>query len=391
MIAHEERLAAAGSRLDRRLQGHSMCVCAGAGGVGKTTISAALALGLAAAGQRVVVITIDPARRLATALGLAELGGEPRRIDLAGVRVEGLADAGTPMGTEAGEPRGELWAMMLDPKETFDELVGRLAPDERAREEVLANHIYRELSSAVAGSQEFTAIAKLYELHTEGRFDMIVLDTPPARETLDVLSAPERISEFLEGRALRAFLAPDGVTARLLGRGTGMLFAAVGRVTGIEVLEDLSAFFRALGGMLEGFHEQVVAVASLLRDPGSAFLIVTTPERGATREAKVFAAHLDRAGIARAGLIVNRVHTDGLGGVAPDRARALLAQHFEDRMARRVADNLADFDALQTRDRASVAELGDALRETAPILVAELESDVQDLAGLARIATRLFA
>lgn len=385
MMAHEERLATAGSRLAGRLRRQSMCVCAGAGGVGKTTISAALALGLAAAGQRVVVITIDPARRLATALGLAELGGEPRRIDLAGLTVGGDLASG------AGEPQGELWAMMLDPKETFDELIGKLAPDERARAEVLSNHIYRELSSAVAGSQEFTAIAKLYELHTEGRFDMIVLDTPPARETLDVLSAPERISEFLEGRALRAFLAPDGLAARLLGRGTGMVFAAVGRLTGIDLLADLSAFFRALGGMLEGFHEQVVAVAGLLRDPGTAFLIVTTPERGPAREARVFASHLDRAGIGRAGLIVNRVHTDGLGGIPAARARALLAEHLDERLAGRVARNLADLDALTRRDRASVAELGDALGETAPILVGELESDVQDLAGLARIASRLFA
>jgi anion-transporting ArsA/GET3 family ATPase len=154
-------------KLEKRLAGKSVCVCAGPGGVGKTTTAAALALGLAQRGQRVAVVTIDPARRLASALGIEELGNEPRRIDPALLAAHGI------------ECKGELWATMLDAKGTFDELIARLAPSERAREEALTNRIYQEISSAVAGTQEFSAIAKLYELHSEGGFDTIVLDTPP--------------------------------------------------------------------------------------------------------------------------------------------------------------------------------------------------------------------
>jgi anion-transporting ArsA/GET3 family ATPase len=173
-----------------RLEGVDVCVCVGPGGVGKTTVSAAVGWGLAARGGKVVVVSIDPARRLAAALGLDELPGEPHRIAPAELARHGVS------------PPGELWAMVLDPKRTFDGLVGRLAPDEDARERVLANRIYRELSSAVAGSQEFTAVAKLYELHREGGWDTIVLDTPPSRNALDFLDAPERLTRFLEGRAL---------------------------------------------------------------------------------------------------------------------------------------------------------------------------------------------
>ena len=174
--------------LGERLREKSVLVCVGAGGVGKTTTSAALALGLAQQGQQVAVVTIDPARRLASALGLAELPSEPRRIDPAL-----LAEQGVPAG-------GELWAMMLDAKRTFDELITRLAPDEQAREEILANPVYRELSTAVAGSHELSAIAKLYELHEEHDFDVIVLDTPPSRNALDFLDAPNRLLGFLDGQ-----------------------------------------------------------------------------------------------------------------------------------------------------------------------------------------------
>ena len=199
------------------LEGKRICICGGSGGVGKTTTSAAIAAGMAARGLRVAVVTIDPARRLATALGLEELGNEPRRIDAAP-----FAAAGLPI-------EGELWAMMLDAKRTFDELIERLAPDAKTRDEVLANRIYQELSTAVAGSQEFTAMAKLYELDQEHDFDLIVLDTPPSRNALDFLDAPDRLTHFFEGRALQVFLRPAGLAARLVGRGTGLVFGVLRR------------------------------------------------------------------------------------------------------------------------------------------------------------------
>src|SRR3712207_2739761 len=229
-----------------RLEGKRVLICAGSGGVGKTTCSAALALGLAARGQRVAVVTIDPARRLADALGLEELGNEPRLVD-----PERFAGHGI-------ELRGELWAMMLDAKATFDELIERLAPDESTRDEVLANRIYQELSSAVAGSQEFTAVAKLYDLTQSDRFDVVVLDTPPSRNALDFLDAPDRLTNFFEGRALRVFLAPTGFAAKVMGRGTGVVFSVLKRITGVDLLRDLSVFFRALGGVIDGDRKSVV-------------------------------------------------------------------------------------------------------------------------------------
>src|SRR5215468_8477252 len=173
------------------LAGKRVCVCGGSGGVGKTTTSAAIALGLAAEGAKVAVVTIDPAKRLANALGLAELQNEPRRVAARRLAGHGL------------KVKGELWAMMLDPKRTFDELIERIAPSPERAQEIKANRVYRELSTAVSGSQEFTAIAKLYDLDQEGKFDMLVLDTPPSRNALDFLDAPGRLTSFLEGRAMK--------------------------------------------------------------------------------------------------------------------------------------------------------------------------------------------
>ena len=181
------------SPLATRLSGKRVVICAGAGGVGKTTVSAAVALGLAAQGRRVAVVTIDPARRLAEALGLDELGNQPQRVDPARFDGSGLA------------VDGELFAMMLDVKRTFDELIARLAPNAFTRQEILANPIYRHLSAAVAGSQEYTAIAKLFEIERERDYEVIVLDTPPSRNAIDFLEAPGRLIGFLEGRALKAF------------------------------------------------------------------------------------------------------------------------------------------------------------------------------------------
>src|SRR4051795_12025344 len=240
--------------LTERLSGKRVVICAGSGGVGKTTCSAAIALGLAARGERVAVVTIDPAKRLADALGVEELGNEPHLVDPARFAGHGI------------EVHGELWAMMLDAKRTFDELIDRLAPDRRTRDDVLGNRIYQQLSTAVAGSQEFTAVAKLYELDRSGRFDTIVLDTPPSRNALDFLDAPDRLTHFFEGRALRVFLAPTGLAARGMGRSTGVVFGLLKRLTGVDLLEDLGVFFRALGGLIDGFRERAEGVKALLAD-----------------------------------------------------------------------------------------------------------------------------
>src|SRR3712207_6193149 len=235
------------------LDGKRIVICAGSGGVGKTTTSAALAMGMAAQGLRVAVVTIDPAKRLANALGMAELGNEPHLVDPSRFAPHGV------------EMEGELWAMMPDAKRTFDEVIERLAPDAATRDEILANRIYQQLSSAIAGSQEFTAIAKLYELDQEGGYDLLVLDTPPSRNALDFLDAPGRLTGFFQGRAIKMFLRPTG----LLGRGTGVVFGLIERLTGVDLLHDLSVFFRALSGMIDGFTERAARVGALLSDPGT--------------------------------------------------------------------------------------------------------------------------
>ena len=366
-------------QLAKRLQGKRVVVCLGAGGVGKTTTSAALGFGLAARGAKVAVVTIDPARRLAAALGLGELSGEPRRIDPQLLAEQGVA-----------EP-GELWAMALDVKRTFDDVIARLAPDEGSREEILANPVYRELSSAVSGVQELGAVTKLYELSTEHEFDVIVLDTPPSRNALDFLRAPENMLHFLEGRALKVFLAPGGLAARFLGRSTGLVFAIFARVTGVDMLGELSTFFKSLSGVIDGFGERIRGVAELLRDPETSFLIVTSPEHEPAREALFLAEQLRGERMKCDATIVNRVHLHGLDGHSTAEVEALLAGELGEALARRTAGNLADFDVLVRRDRDTIARLRRELDEPNPVIVPHLDEEIQDLAGLARIADHLFA
>ena len=354
-----------------------VCICVGAGGVGKTTIAAALAVALAARGRRVAVVTIDPAPRLAGALGVRELASEPSPIDLSSLAGSGV------------DPRGKLWALRLDPKRTLDDLVARLAGDERARAEILANRIYRELSSALAGAQELSAVAKLYELHNEHEFDVVVLDTPPAANAVDFLNAPRRLLAFLEGRALKVFLAPGGLAARVFGRSTGIAFAIFARISGVDLFADLSTFFRSLGGVIDGFRERTRAVAALLADPGTTFVVVTTPETEPARQAVLLARELASKRMRRGAIVFNRVQEWGLQGRAPAEVRAALAPRVGARLAARAADNLADFDVLATRDRETIAEVGAQLGVDGVRCVQHFNEDVRDLATLARVGDGL--
>jgi anion-transporting ArsA/GET3 family ATPase len=356
------------------LQGKRIVVCAGSGGVGKTTTAAALAMGMAERGLRVAVVTIDPAKRLADSLGLEELGNEPRLVDperfaAHGVRIE-----------------GELWALMLDAKRTFDALIERLAPDARTRDEVLGNRIYQQLSSAIAGSQEFTAIAKLYELDQEGDYDLLVLDTPPSRNALDFLDAPARLAGFFHGRAIRMFLRPAGLGGRIIGRGTGVVFSLLQRVTGVDLLHDLSVFFRALGGMIDGFVERARRVGALLEDPGTTFVIITSPRHDPSEEAIYFHRKLRDAGMPFGGLVVNRLHT--APGVDGDGA---LPEELGDALAARVRASASEVGALAALDQANLAHLLDELGSPPTIVVPELDGDVHDVEGLAQVRAHLFA
>ena len=293
------------ARCEAAAQGRRVVICAGSGGVGKTTTSAALAMGLAAAGQRVAVVTIDPAKRLANSLGLAELDNEPRLVAPDRFAGHGI------------EMHGELWAMQLDAKQTFDELVAGLSPDDAARDDVLANRIYQQLSSAVAGSQEFTAVAKLYELDRSGRFDVLVLDTPPSRNALDFLDAPDRLTGFLEGRALKVFLAPTGLAAKVAAAGTSVVFGVLRRLTGVDLLNDLSVFFRSLSGMIDGFKERAEGVKALLGRPRDDVPHRQLARARGGRGGDLLPRQAREHGMPFGGLVVNRVHAlDGAAGDA---------------------------------------------------------------------------
>ncbi|MDQ3932201.1 MAG: AAA family ATPase, partial [Actinomycetota bacterium] len=266
-------------------------LCTGAGGVGKTTSAAALALAAAQLGRRTLVLTIDPARRLAQSLGIDALDNTPRRVH--GVN-------------------GELWAMTLDMKRTFDEVVDEHAATPERASAIKSNRIYQTLSSSLSGTQEYMAMEKLHELHLTGDWELLVIDTPPTRNALDFLEAPRRMTDFLEGRLLRALLLPGmaagkGLT-RLVGFGTQTFMRVAGRVTGMELLEDLADFFRNFEGMYEGFKERAEEVRALLGEPDSRFVVVATPQPPPLREAHFFLERLQQEGLHTAGMVVNRVH-----------------------------------------------------------------------------------
>jgi anion-transporting ArsA/GET3 family ATPase len=360
------------------LDGKRICVCGGSGGVGKTTTSAAIALGMAAEGAKVAVVTIDPARRLANALGLDKLENEPRRVE-----PERLAGE--------IEVKGELWAMMLDPKRTFDELIDRVAADPERAEEIKANRVYRELSTAVSGSQEFTAVAKLYELDRDGDFDLLVLDTPPSRNALDFLEAPGRLNSFLEGRALKAFIRPTGVGMRILGRGAAPFMGALRRVTGVDLLSDLSTFFGLIADMAGDFSERAAQVEKLLRADTTAFLLVTSAQRASIEEAIWFRRTLGETGLPFAGVIVNRVHHDLLGDAEAGDVAAELGDALDPELAARVAETFAEYHALARRDEVGVRRLERELDGSPLLLVPHLDQDVHDVDGLLRVHRFLFA
>ena len=361
------------------LEGKRVCVCAGAGGVGKTTTSAVVALGMAARGLRVAVVTIDPARRLANALGLEELENEPRLVSPDRLESHGI------------DVQGELWAMMLDPKRTFDELIDRLSSTPERAAEVKANRVYQELSTAVSGSQEFTAVSKLYELTQEADFDLIVLDTPPSRSAMDFFDAPGRLTSFLEGRALKAFLRPTGLGMRVLGMGAAPLLGGLRRITGIDLIADLSTFFGLLGDMTENFSARAREVDSLLHAPETAFLLVTSAQRAPIEESIWFRRTLQSSGLPFAGVVVNRFHHDLGESGGRDQLLGGLSEHLEEPLAEEVVQNWSDYHVLAARDAANVARLTTELDGEPLLLVPQLDDDVHDVTGLVRVHRYLFA
>ncbi|MCR4514816.1 ArsA family ATPase [Aeromicrobium sp. 50.2.37] len=362
---------------DRTVQ---IIVCCGSGGVGKTTTSAALALRAAEQGRRVCVLTIDPARRLAQAMGLTELDNTPRPV----------ADVDTSAG-------GSLDAMMLDMKRTFDEVVEAHATAEKAQQ-ILTNPFYVALSSSFAGTQEYMAMEKLGQLHAAASddpevpdWDLIVVDTPPSRSALDFLDAPERLSSLLDGRFIKLLLAPAKGPARLLSAGFGIVTSALNKVLGAQVLSDVQTFVAAFDTLFGGFRQRAEATYSLLQADGTAFLVVAAPEPDAMREAAYFVERLAQEDMPLAGLVVNRVHERAPGGLtAADaesgagRLRETGTGAYDEAMAE-LLDVHADRERVAAREEKVQRRFTGSHPRVPTVPVAALPTDVHDLDGLRRI------
>jgi anion-transporting ArsA/GET3 family ATPase len=338
----------------------SIIICCGSGGAGKTTSSAAVALAGALAGRKACVVTIDPARRLADALGIGELSNEPKRI--------------------AGQWPGELSAVMLDAKRTFDDLVERYSADQEQADRILNNRLYRNLTSALSGTQEYMAAEKLYELNASGDFDLVVVDTPPTRNALDFLDAPGRLTRFLENRVFRLLLMPTRASLKALTMATQALLRTISKVAGSEIVEDAMAFFRAFDGMEAGFRDRARGVEALLADPGTAVVLVAAPRRDSVAEAGFFADRLAEAHQPVAALIVNRLHPDFRAGEAGMDAGAGVTAGAETAHGGRDDDAaLLDGDDGETES----PEGGQITKKAAALALAGLRQNLADLQGLA--------
>jgi anion-transporting ArsA/GET3 family ATPase len=352
----------------------SIIICCGSGGVGKTTTSAAIALEAARLGRKACVVTIDPARRLANSLGVDELSNSPTLIE--------------------GDWSGELHALMLDPKSTFDDLVTRYADTESQAEDIRVNRIYRNLTGTLSGTQEYMAMEKLYELVEEGGFDVIVVDTPPSRNALDFLDAPRRLTHFLENRVFKALMAPTRVGLKFMGVAAQALLRTIAKVAGADIVHDAVAFFQAFEGMEEGFRQRAGRVRELLVQPTTAFVLVASPRPDSVDEAVHFSGKLAESGMSATALVVNRVQPrfasdEQLGELTPfvDRSPS---HDGPDSDLSDLVENLAGYTRASDREEAAFASL---VAEVAPAPVYRvplLNTDVHDLAGLADVADLLF-
>jgi anion-transporting ArsA/GET3 family ATPase len=371
------------------LDRHRIICCVGSGGVGKTTTAAALALRAAMDGKRALVLTIDPARRLANSLGLKELGNEETRIDASLFAQAGLI------------PRGEMWAMMLDLKRTWDELVKVQAKSPQQAEAILGNQLYQTLSTAMAGSLEYMAMEKVYEVHNSRRFDVVVLDTPPTSNALDFLHAASRILDVLDNNAMKMVLGPmlkaGKFGFKLLAAPSGLVLRTLARFTGSAFLRDLTGFMMAFEGMYEGFKERALEVKALLKSREAAFVLVTSANPLTIQEALYFHQALQADGIATAAVVVNRVQRDPRRHGGPDNPAAIeealrLAQIKDEgspRLSERLCQTLTDQATLADLDRREVERLRATLRGVPLFSVPRLRKDVHDLAGLWQIDSYL--
>jgi anion-transporting ArsA/GET3 family ATPase len=363
-------------------RGIKILVCTGAGGVGKTTTAAALALRAAEHGRQVCVLTIDPAKRLAQALGLTSLDNTPREV----------------VGIHAPEGTGSLHAMMLDMKRTFDEVVESHADPERAKQ-ILENPFYQALSSSFAGTQEYMAMEKLGQLSAradlEGTWDLIIVDTPPSRSALDFLDAPARLGSFLDGKFIRILTAPARSAGRGIGKlaamGFGIFTGVLNKILGTQVLTDVGTFVSAIDTTFGGFRERADKTYALLKEPSSRFVVIAAPEPDALREAAYFVERLKTDSMPLAGLVLNRVQYLDAPELSADRAR--VAAQALDSEGRELTAALLGIHAnrqAQAERQHHLAERFTAAHPTVPIaMMPAMAEDIHDLAGLRAIGDRL--
>jgi anion-transporting ArsA/GET3 family ATPase len=379
--------------LDGLLASKEIVVACGPGGVGKTTTAAAAAAMAAAhLGGKVLVLTVDPARRLADALGLEGIGNTERRVP-----DETFVDAGV-------KPMGQLWAAMLDTKESWDSLIRLHAPDERTRDEILANPLYRDISGRFVQSHDYIAMERLFEIHADGKYDLIVVDTPPTRNALDFLDAPERMAEFFSSRLLRWLIVP--YRSRLVNFASKPFYQVADRILGTQFLEDVAQFFILFQSMYDGFVERARAVHRLMADRRTSFVVVSTLEAVPLREAEFFAQSLADRRLHLGAIVLNKV----LPGYLRDPRGAAVAEQLRDR-----ADELAEVLAPDVRHgdvtqvRRVLAEVGRSYLDYRVVAQREAEqqaelasvpevlvsvpyfdTDVYDLAGLLRLGAELW-
>ena len=358
-------------------------VCAGSGGVGKTTTSAAVGLRAAVEGKKVAVLTIDPAKRLASSLGLKELSNSPTKVP--------------PRKFESADlkPKGELWAMMLDTKTTFDEVVMQYAPTPEQAERIIANRFYRNIAGTLSGTQEYMAMEKLYELFADGDYDMIVIDTPPTRNALDFLDAPKRMTDFFDSKVLKWFLLPymkagGGIFKVANVAATGFL-RLVKRIVGSDVLEDTAEFFGNLEGMYDGFKQRARDVATLLQSDVTSFVVVTSPAEESVTEATFFASRLNESGLPFGALVVNRVHPKWADAIDVKPRQVSRLDQGEDtaRLLGKLITNEQQFSKVVSLEERNLDALARKIPRHRWVRVPYLEREAVDIGGLSAIADQL--
>lgn len=362
-------------------------IAVGPGGVGKTSTSAAIAMAAAREGKRVIVLTIDPARRLANALGLPEIGNEEADVTAAAFRAAGLEP-----------PRGRLTAMMLDIKRTWDETIRRHHPNPERREKLLQNRFYQALSGALAGSQEYMAMEKLHELSSrrDDPLDLIVLDTPPSAHAIDFLDAPTKLIDALDNDATRWLLEPykerGRVSTKLFDVGSSLVMRSIGRFTGVEALDALAELLSAFQDMFDGFRQRARSVRELLGSEATRFLIISSPRQGPLLDAQDFLSRLDRDGLHTAGFILNRATPDPFRTRAADRSaldQAVIEAGGTEGMAARLDAVARALHAAADEEAALIRGLSGSARGLPVWVIPELPGDVHDLRSLDQLRDAL--